>query len=146
MLNIAHDQLDGYEKKWVSELNFKAAEKSISLTAIQCALNFVETSIQLLDKDSWQVDYDYTLEYYHFAAKTAFCALNYCKMMSFLNILVKNANSELDTIPSYALQIRVLNQQKRYTEGLQIGLKLLEAFNEKLCVELDVNSLLIENR
>ena len=60
MLNSSLDHLKLEEKKDVSQLNYQAAEKCILLTAFQPALDFLETGIELLDQDSWLVDYEFT--------------------------------------------------------------------------------------
>merc|ERR1711862_606248 len=145
MLNLAQTQLNSNEKKSVAKLDLKAAKTSIFLTAFQSALNFLEAGIKLLDDDCWLNDYHFTLKYYRFAAKTAYCVMNYGKMMNFLNTLVRNANSELDTIPSYVLQIRALNHQNKYADALQIGLSVIEAFGEKLNIEIDDELILNES-
>ena len=46
------------------------------------------------------------LKYYQLAAKTCYSVMDYGKMMSYCDTLVKHAKTELDTIPSYVLQIR----------------------------------------
>ena len=61
----------------------------------------------LLDnEDIWLIDFDFMLNYYQLAAETCYSVMDYGKMMSYGDALVKHAKFELNTIPSYALQTR----------------------------------------
>ena len=108
MMNLAHAQLVAQEKNDVTALDLRTAEMSIELTAFKIALEFLEagTDSFLDNEDVWLIDHDFMLKCYQLAAKTCYSVMDYGKMMSYGDALVKHAKTELDTIPSYVLQIR----------------------------------------
>ena len=55
----------------------------------------------LLDnEDVWSIDCDFMLKNYQLAAKTCYSVMDYGKVMSYGDTLVKHAKFELNTTPS----------------------------------------------
>ncbi|MDZ8050388.1 MAG: AAA family ATPase [Aulosira sp. ZfuVER01] len=109
----------------LAQLNLQAGHKARSATAYTAALDYFTTGITLLVENSWQTQYQLTLELYTAATEAAYLNANLEQMASFADAILENAKSLLDTVKIYEIQIQSAQAQHQPLAALQIAFKIL---------------------
>ncbi|BAY34318.1 multi-sensor signal transduction multi-kinase [Nostoc carneum NIES-2107] len=122
-------------KNWIGEdihytqlaqLNLKAGKKARTATAHTVALEYFTTGINLLPKNQWQTQYELTLALYTAATEAAYLSSDLEQMTNLADVILASANSLLDKIKAYEIQIQVLQAQNQPLAAVKIALKILQ--------------------
>ncbi|MCP4135242.1 MAG: serine/threonine-protein kinase PknK [bacterium] len=114
------------EKFNLAKLNLMAGKKALASNAYASALNYLKAGIDLLSKNSWQEDYDFTLELYREAAVAAQLTADYATMEKMAEEVFQHAVSIPDAIKVYETKIFACMAQNQLLEGIRIGLGVLK--------------------
>ncbi|MCK5524971.1 MAG: AAA family ATPase [Thiomargarita sp.] len=120
------------EKNEIAQLNLQAAQKAKATTAYQAAVNYLNVGRKLLSEDSWETEYDLTLNLYVESVESFYLNINYEEADTFSDIVLQQAKTVLDKIKVYEIKIlfhSALNQQQT---ALDIGLQVIEMLNISL--------------
>jgi PAS domain S-box-containing protein len=107
-------------------LNILAGKKAKASAAYQTGLNYLQVGLDLLRKDSWQNQYDLTLEVHVEAAEAAYLSANYEQMEIFTSAILQQAKNTLDLVKAYEVRLRAYTSQNNHPEAVKTGLKALE--------------------
>ena len=119
------------EKKQLARLNLTAGKKAKTATAHTIAFKYLTSGIEILPINSWQTEYQLTLNLHVEAAEAAYLC-GYFQAMEKLNLTaLKATKNQLDRIKIYQIEIAAKIARDRFQEGIQIGLSVLK--------ELDIN-------
>ncbi len=116
------------ERDHLAQLNLLAGEKAKASAAYSSALGYFEISLELLEKESWQTQYDLTLNLYSLAAESAYLNGRFYQMEQWANIVLENAKTVVDKIKVYEVKIQAYAGQIQFLEALKIGLQALQTF------------------
>ncbi|MDJ0761412.1 MAG: AAA family ATPase [Myxococcota bacterium] len=113
------------EKGRLAELNNMAGKKALASSAYVSALNYFQTGIQLLEKNSWEENYGLTHALYQEAVVAAQLSAEYDVMEQLAETVFQHAASILDSIKVYETKIFACFAQNQLLEGIRIGLLVL---------------------
>jgi len=126
-LNLGRELINCQQEKYeLAKLNLIAAKKAKGSAANETAFNYVTIAISLLDLNSWDRFYDFTLELYTEAVEASYLSGNFSTMKQLANQVLKNANNLLDKIKIYELEIEASIIQKQFSKALKTGLAILK--------------------
>lgn len=123
---------DEDDKLQLAELNLRAGRKALASNAYNSALNYLQTGIKLLKKNSWEKNYRFTLELYQEAAAAAQLCAEYEMMDRLAEDVIKKAATILDTIKVYEVKIFACSARNQLLEGVKIGLYILKKLGVKI--------------
>ncbi|MBD2163515.1 AAA family ATPase [Calothrix membranacea FACHB-236] len=115
----------------IAQLNLKAGKKAKTATAHTAALEYFITGINLLPENQWQTQYELTLALYASATEAAYLSSNLEQMTNFADVILESANSLLDKIKAYEIQIQALQAQNQPLAAVKIALKILQLLSIK---------------
>jgi len=122
-LNIGMDLITVESEKYaVAQLNLIAGSKAKSATAYDAAFRYLQIGLSLLAADSWQHEYNLTLNLYIEAVEAAYLSIHSEEAITYIEIVNKNAISVLDEVKVYKKQMLMYDMELTFN----IGLKLLE--------------------
>jgi serine/threonine protein kinase len=116
----------------LASLNLLAGKKAKAATAYVDAARYLNTSLALLESDSWQTQYDLTLAIYLETAEAEYLNVNFSRLESLAQIVFSHAQTLLDRIKIYELQIQSYQSQSMMTRAIDIGFEALEALGINL--------------
>ncbi|MEG4801629.1 AAA family ATPase [Microcoleus sp. ARI1-B5] len=126
-LNIGVEPIaDRSQLNHLASLNLQAGKKAKAATAYGDAARYLNTSLALLDSDSWLTQYDLTLAVYIETAEAEYLNGNWDRLQSLAQIILNNAQNLLDSIIIYELQIQGYQSQSLMTKAIEIGFEALE--------------------
>jgi predicted ATPase/HPt (histidine-containing phosphotransfer) domain-containing protein len=100
--NLALDLIhDSEEKAMILRINLTAARKARVATAYFAAYSHLEVARRLLPKDSWQSDYELTLEVYQQICETSYLMKDFEKNKHFAGEAMAHARNPIDLVPIY---------------------------------------------
>ncbi len=109
------------EVKQLAMLNYNAGVKAKESLAYQQSYSYFNKSLNLIDKNSWETDYNFTLNVYDKLAEITYLIGMYEESEVFINAIINNANNILDTINSNIFLINIHTAQANYIEAIAIG-------------------------
>ncbi len=124
-LRLAKALLSEAEQVELSHLSLQAAEKAMESAGYVLALDYLETSISLLNPQSWQADYEFTLNLYSQAAQAAYLQGDYHKMEGFITEVLQNAGQEVDKSRVLETKIQALIASNQGTVAVDTALMAL---------------------
>ncbi|MEM9005273.1 MAG: AAA family ATPase, partial [Cyanobacteria bacterium P01_F01_bin.86] len=113
-------------KKQLCQLNLRAGRKATTIIAYDMAEHYAAIAVELLPPDSWQIDYELTLEIYNLCAKATYLNGHFTQVDHWTAILVKQSKDLLDTIDAYEIKILATVAQKQSLGAIKLGLKILK--------------------
>ncbi|MBD3562251.1 GAF domain-containing protein, partial [Planktothrix sp. FACHB-1355] len=113
------------EREALARLNLAAAEKARNSTAYSAARSFANTGIELLAKNCWQTQYELTLNLYVEAAETAYLNADFDGMEEIAAEVLRSAQTILDKVKIYEIQINALTTQGQILEAIAVGINAL---------------------
>ncbi len=125
-LNFAIDLLDNKEKKILAEINLKAAKKSKTSTAYISAKNYAETTINLLETNKWQTEYNLTYSTYLLLSECEYLIGNFSKAEEYFDEILKYAKSDKDRANVFVLRIVLYTNQGRLDDAINYSLNSLK--------------------
>ena len=121
-LNLAKDSIaDPSDRQRVVDLNFKAGKKARNSTAYAAANIYLQTGIEFLSVNSWETQYQMTLDLHVAAAEAAYLEGNPAGMGQIADIVLRSAQTILDKVDIYRIQIAALTANGKMLEAISIG-------------------------
>ena len=114
------------ERLGVAQLNLRAGKKAKASAATSTAFDYIVTGLSLLPEDAWVCHYDLTMALHEEAAEAAYLVHRYDAMEDYLERLMANAVTTLDTARAVELRILAVTASGRLKEAVDIGVAFLE--------------------
>ena len=146
-LNVGIDLItQKSEREELASLNLMAGQKAKSAIAYSPAVRYLSIGLDLLETDSWQQQYELTLNLYFEVAEAEYFNANLETAKGLADIGIEQAKTTLDSVKFYDLIIKVYIAQSELQKSLETGIEILEHLEVKLEKEppkdLEVNDLL----
>ncbi|OUL30749.1 serine/threonine protein kinase [Nostoc sp. RF31YmG] len=126
-LNIGVELISQETQKYeLAKLNLIAGKKAKAATAYENAVKYSTAGLALLTEDSWQSQYELTLALHTEAVEANYLSGDFKRMQEFIEIVQNRANSLIDTVKLYTVQIQAYVSQNQLKEALNTGLKILK--------------------
>jgi predicted ATPase/signal transduction histidine kinase/tRNA A-37 threonylcarbamoyl transferase component Bud32 len=109
------------ERKSLIQLNLKAIEKAKKATAYVAAREFVTVGLELLSENSWQNQYELSLNLHEMAAEFACLNGDFEEASYQIQKVLDFAQTVLDKVPVYMVQVRVLAAQNKFADSIAIA-------------------------
>ncbi|BAY27941.1 multi-sensor signal transduction multi-kinase [Calothrix sp. NIES-2100] len=120
------------EKSELAQLNLIAGNKAKLATAYEAAIKYLQMGLQLLKTESWQHQYQLTLDLYLAAMEAEYLNINFEKAAIYAEIVKQNATSLLDQVKAYEAQMQMYMAQIQMQLAIDTGLKLLDILEVNL--------------
>ncbi len=125
------------EREALARLNLAAGQKARNSTAYAAARSFLQTGLELLAVDCWQIQYELTLNLYVAAAETAYLNADFEGMTEMATEVLRSAQTILDKVKIYEIQISALTAQSQMLEAIAVGRNALEQLGVEFVSEPD---------
>ncbi|MGK7894246.1 MAG: GAF domain-containing protein, partial [Xenococcus sp. (in: cyanobacteria)] len=125
------------EQEKLAQLNLAAGQKATSATAYQAAIEYLETGINLLEKDAWVKQYNLSLNLHHHLAEAQLSHAKYEELEQTIATALKWVNSPVELADFYVIQVTQFTLQGKFAEAIQAGLMGLK----NLGIEIDTKNL-----
>ncbi|HIK29008.1 MAG: trifunctional serine/threonine-protein kinase/ATP-binding protein/sensor histidine kinase [Oscillatoriaceae bacterium SKW80] len=126
-LNIGRELLSSrLQKDELARLNLIAGKKAKTATAYEVAAKYLRVGLELLAEDSWQNQYELTLELHVEATEAEYLNTNFERARELSKIILQHAATLLDTIKVYEIIIQFYTAQNQMQSALNTGIKVLE--------------------
>ncbi|MBN3899815.1 MAG: AAA family ATPase [Nostoc sp. NOS(2021)] len=125
------------EREALAKLNLKAGGKARSSTAYAAARIYLETGIDLLEVDCWLLQYDLTLNLYVAASEASYLNGDFQGMGQMSALVLQNAQTILDKVKIYEIQIIALTGLGQMLEAIAVGREALAQLGVELPTEVD---------
>ncbi|MEA5603520.1 AAA family ATPase [Nostoc sp. UHCC 0252] len=129
------------EREHLSRLNLMAGCKAKNSTAYATAVEYLKVAMLLLPINAWESSYDLTLAIYESAAEAEYLNINFDSSKSLVDIILKNAQSPLEKVRTYEIQIQSYTAQNKFIEAIATGREALQLLD--LTLPEDGNTQLI---
>ncbi|MCB9203697.1 MAG: AAA family ATPase, partial [Flavobacteriales bacterium] len=126
---------DEKELELIKRLNLKGAAKAKEAVAYQVALQLYRISTSLFSKNSWDVDYDETVEAFLSLAECEYMSGNYDEAENLYRLIEKKVKDPKHHHQLFDIQLRQYSQQARNKETLEFGAKVLAEYGVKFLAE-----------
>ncbi|MCU0543187.1 MAG: AAA family ATPase [Oscillatoriaceae cyanobacterium Prado104] len=137
-LNLATELITQVEERSaLAQVNLAAAQKAKNSTAYAAARNFVQTGIELLAANCWLSQYELTLNLYVAAAETAYLNADFEGMEAMAEEVLQSAQTILDKVKIYEIQILALTAQSQMLEAIAVGQNALAQLGVQFSSEPD---------
>ncbi|OCQ97546.1 ATP-binding sensor histidine kinase [Limnothrix sp. PR1529] len=123
---------DTREQQRLAELNLMAGQKAKAATAYADAVRYLDRALSLLGRDQWQTAYDLALAIHLEAAEAEYLNRNFDRLNDLAAIILERANTLLDCISVYELQIQAYHAQSLMLQAIETGLVALEQLEIRL--------------
>ncbi len=125
-LNIAKSLItDPIERERLVRLNFSAGKKARNSTAYAAANIYLQTGSELLESDCWETQYQLTLDLHLAVTEASYLAGNLAKMEEIAAIALRSAQTILDKVEIYRIQIAALTSNGKMLEAIALGIEVL---------------------
>jgi len=110
----------------LAQLNFVAGQKAKASTAYEPAFKYFSFGVELLGSQSWQTQYNLTLSLSEAAAEAAYLSGDFEQMEQFVNQVLQQAKTTLDTVKVHEVKIQAHIAQSQSREAVNTALPLLK--------------------
>jgi predicted ATPase/signal transduction histidine kinase/tRNA A-37 threonylcarbamoyl transferase component Bud32 len=114
------------EREKLAQLNLQAGKKAKDSAAYQPGFNYLQIGIKLLEEESWQTQYELTLELYVEAAEAAYLSGDFEVMAQLVGVVLQQAKTLLDKVKAYEVRIQAYAAQNKLLNALKIELEVLK--------------------
>ncbi|MTJ07297.1 ATP-binding sensor histidine kinase [Anabaena sp. UHCC 0204] len=128
-IKLISNQLDRYE---LAKLNLIAGCKAKSSTAYEAAVRYLKVGLELLAADSWEYQYELTLNLYIEAVEAEYLNINFEQAEIYIEAVKQNANSLIDQVKVYEAQIQIYMAQVQIQQAIETGLTLVNLLGVNL--------------
>ncbi len=131
IFDIVHHWNEGIElindtdKPFLARLNAEAGKKARASAAYAPAFEYLRTAIRLLPLDSWEANYDFTLELYCEMLQVAFLHGELDMAQYYINIVIENGKNVLDKMPAYEIVMQYHIAQGDNQAAIDAGLEVV---------------------
>ena len=109
------------EQEILAKLNLKAGGKARNSTAYAAAMVYLQTGINLLRDNYWENQYKLTLNLYVATAESAYLNGDTDLMEQMASQVLQNAQTILDKVKIYEIQISARTAQNKMLEAIAVG-------------------------
>ncbi|MFW9263034.1 AAA family ATPase [Nostoc sp. CALU 546] len=121
-LNLGQELItQSNEREALAQLNLLAGSKAKSSTAYTAARVYLQTGIELLTVNCWQDQYKLTLSLYVAATEAAYLNADFDGMEQIAAQVLQSAQTILDKVKIYEIQIAAQTAQSKILEAIAIG-------------------------
>ncbi|MBD2455279.1 AAA family ATPase [Nostoc sp. FACHB-87] len=120
------------QKTELAKFNLIAGRKAKASTAYEAALKYYKIGIELLSTDVWQTEYQLALSLYEGGAEVAHLGGNFEQMLKWADVVLLEAQTLLDKVHVYEVQIIASIIHKQQRKAIQIALSTLELLGIKI--------------
>ncbi|MFB2979006.1 AAA family ATPase [Microseira sp. BLCC-F43] len=132
-LNVGIDTISQQEEKYkLAQLNWIAGKRSKAASAYKPAANYLNTGLELLASDSWENQYDLTLNLHLATAEAEYLTTNFERSHALLDVILTQAKNLLDRVKAYRVKVEVYIAQVQMQNALDTGLSVIEMLGVKL--------------
>jgi len=125
-LNMGMDLLaEQTERDELGQLNLIAGRKAKASTAYAGAVRYLTLGMELLATDSWQRQYDLTFALHKERADAEYLTGNFQKSAALIDLILKEAKSNLERAEIYNLTIVHNTLMAKYADAIAVGRKAL---------------------
>ncbi|MBD2487734.1 ATP-binding sensor histidine kinase [Aulosira sp. FACHB-615] len=114
------------EKDELAQLNLLAVHKAKSATAYEAAKKYLAVGLELLSLDSWQAQYQLTLNLYTEAVEIEYLNINFDQVEIYANIVRQQAANLLDQVKVYEILMQMYTSKVQMQLAIDTGLQLLD--------------------
>ncbi|HLO48477.1 MAG TPA: AAA family ATPase, partial [Kamptonema sp.] len=125
------------ERLELLRLNCIAGTRAKESTAYGVAVNYFTVAKRLLPPDSWQQDYEKSLEVYFNLAQVKYLSGDFQSSLEIVETISNFARRQLERAEAFNLAIMMFTLQGQYLQALQYGQKALACLNFDLS-EIDL--------
>jgi predicted ATPase/signal transduction histidine kinase len=122
-INLITNQAEKYE---LAKLNLIAGCKAKSSTAYEAAIRYLKVGLELLAVDSWEYEYELTLNLYTEIVEAEYLNINFEQAEIYIEVVKQNATNLLDKVKVYEAQIQMYMAQFQMELAIDTGLKLVD--------------------
>ncbi len=136
------------EKIKIAELNLIAGEKALATMAYEPSFKYFQIGIKLLNADSWQQQYNLTLNLYSQAAQAAYLSGHFEQMEQLTLAVLNCAKTNLEKLKVCEVKIKALTAQGNFKGAIHIALESLQWLGviiPEQPSQLDIQQALSEN-
>ncbi|MHC5742355.1 MAG: AAA family ATPase [Nostoc sp.] len=135
-LNLGQELIaQSYEREALARLNLAAGYKAKNSTAYAAARAYLQTGIELLTINCWQDQYELTLSLYVAATEAAYLNADFDGMEQIAVQVLQSAQTILDKIKIYEIQIAAQTAQSRLLEAIALGRDALKQLEVEIPIE-----------
>ncbi|MGB5967877.1 MAG: AAA family ATPase [Spirulinaceae cyanobacterium] len=120
------------ERDDLAQLNLAAGKKAKRAAAYKPALNYLEKGLQFLSSNSWEYQYDLTLNFYLETVETQYINTQFEEAESLCAVVLENVKELLDKVKVYELKIQAYIARFQFHLAINTALEILK----KLAVDL----------
>lgn len=132
-LNLGVNMItDGKEKEHLARLNLESGIKAKESAAYHPSRHYLQTGIDLLDKDSWNTQYKLTLSLYTEMVEVCYLLGDFPAMNTMADVALKNAHHILDKERIHFNRINALKAQRDYVGAIHMALPVLREYGLRL--------------
>ncbi|MEG4959386.1 MULTISPECIES: AAA family ATPase [unclassified Microcoleus] len=125
-LNFSTDLIVGQvEKDELAFLNLIAGQKAKAATAYEAAARYLNIGLELLAANSWQSQYELTLNLHVEAVETEFLNTNFKRSELLAETVLQEAETLLDKVKVYELKIQSYVAQNQLIKAIDTGWEIL---------------------
>lgn len=132
------------EKYQLAQLNLMAGRKAKAASAYEAAVMQLRVGLNLLAENSWKSNYDLTLALYVEAVEAEYLNTNYERSAALAEVVLQQANTLLERVKVYELQIQFYMAQNQMLKAIDTGLEVLDMLGVSLSNEEGDGGLVVE--
>ncbi|MHC5935669.1 ATP-binding sensor histidine kinase [Nostoc sp.] len=137
-LNLGQELItESSEREALAQLNLAAGGKAKNSTAYVAARVYLQTGIELLTANCWKDQYELTLSLYVAATEAAYLNADVEGMEQIAVQVLQSAQTILDKVKIYEIQIAAQTSQSRLLEAITLGRDALLELGVELSIELN---------
>lgn len=126
-LNLGIERVaDQVERNKIAQLNLIAGQKAKAAMAYVAAGEYLQAGMELLVEDSWTHQYELALALHTEAAESAYLSGDFESIQKFADIVQHRAETLLDKVKIYEVQIRAYVLQNKLLEAVSTALQTLK--------------------
>jgi len=114
------------ERNEIAKLNLIAGRKAKAATAYNAAVQYLKTGLSLLTEESWQMQYDLTLNLYQETVEAKYLSTNFERAEELAEVIMERAINQLDKVKAYELKVQIYTAQNQPIKAIKTGLEALK--------------------
>ncbi|MDJ0726243.1 MAG: AAA family ATPase, partial [Prochloraceae cyanobacterium] len=125
-LNLSRELITDLEQQYLlAELNLIAGKKAKAASAYQAACEYLNIGLELLQEDSWQQDYQLSLNLHTEALEAEYLNVNFDRAEELSQIVLNRAKNFLEEVKIYEIQIQYYIAQSQMKLAIETALPIL---------------------
>ena len=113
------------ERDELAQLNLYVGKKAKASAAYEPALKYLETGLELLTKNSWESQYQFTIELYLETLEVLYLNTKFEKVEELSTLILQHTQEILEKVKVYQVNILVYNAKSQEQQAINTALKAL---------------------